>query len=145
MGCGASSLSHDDGRGSSAALLKTNETLQRLGVDSNTLSTITHTLRLADVNGDGSFEISELGRIFSVPPSNMFLPQLGKLFDVNADGNVSLLEFFTVLSQFHDGSAEVHISFAWRLFDTDNTGYLDKNELMEMMKHIYTHSAGTLT
>jgi Ca2+-binding EF-hand superfamily protein len=74
-----------------------------------------------------SKDVHEFAKLFEIESENPFLPRLAQLFDVSGDGQMSVFEFVVCLSQFSTSkSHQEHIYFAWRLFDTDDSGAMTK-------------------
>lgn len=64
-------------------------------------------------------------------------PASRRLFDVldrDGNGQVDMKEFIIGLSQFTDVSNEERVKFAFRIFDRDNSGFIDKDELMRIVR-----------
>ena len=97
----------------------------------------------ADRNKDGHVDVKEFAAIFDIEKNNPFLPRLVQLFDVSGDGQMSVFEFIVCLSQFSKNkSHQEHIYFAWRLFDTDDSGSLTKEEFVRVISGTYAYGGG---
>ncbi len=69
--------------------------------------------------------------------------RLFRLCDRNRDGTVDLKEFIVGLSQFSsDAPVEDKIFFAFKLFDDDNNGYIDRSELVGIIRSTCPPSVG---
>jgi len=68
-------------------------------------------------------------------------PELKKLFlehfDTNKDGSVSFKEYCIGLSVLVNGSTSDKIGFAFRIFDEDQNGFIEKQELVSMLSLQY--------
>ena len=81
-----------------------------------------------------SVDAREFAQFFDIERSNVFLPRLVALFDVSGDGHMSLYEFVVCLAQFSVNKKQSeHVYFAWRLFDTDDSGAMTKDEFVEAL------------
>ena len=109
-----------------------------------------------EVNAEGRIKPAEIKRIFSrfqaIDRSNKGLikyqdflvvmqrpdsessRRLFSLCDKEGSGEVDLKEFILGLTQFTDASPEDRVKFAFKLFDTDNSGYIDRKELTRVVK-----------
>ena len=56
------------------------------------------------------------------------------LCDKDGSGEIDLREFVLALSQLTDSSRDDRVKFAFKLFDTDNSGYIDRHELASIVK-----------
>lgn len=72
---------------------------------------------------------------------NLFADRIFDLFDVNRDGVIAFGEFVQSLSVFHPDTPEAEkISFAFRLYDLRHTGYIEWEELKEMVLALLNES-----
>ncbi|CAN4077045.1 unnamed protein product [Withania somnifera] len=76
---------------------------------------------------------------------NLFADRLFDLFDLKRNGIIEFGEFVRSLSIFHPKAPEEDkITFAFRVYDLKNTGYIERDELKEMILAILQESNLTL-
>ncbi|XP_020539747.1 calcineurin B-like protein 7 isoform X2 [Jatropha curcas] len=72
---------------------------------------------------------------------NIFAEKVFDLFDVKRNGVIEFGEFVRSLSIFHPNASEAEkITFAFRLFDLRDTGYIEREELKEMVLAVLAES-----
>ncbi|XP_028779813.1 calcineurin B-like protein 7 [Neltuma alba] len=72
---------------------------------------------------------------------NLFVDRMFDLFDVDRNGQIEFSEFVRSLSVFHPKTpAAVKINYAFKLYDLRRTGYIEREELKEMVLAILTES-----
>ncbi|KAJ6830728.1 calcineurin B-like protein 7 isoform X2 [Iris pallida] len=77
---------------------------------------------------------------------NLFADRIFDLFDVKRNGVIEFGEFVRSLSIFHpDTPAAEKITFAFRLYDLRNTGYIEREELKEMVLALFNESELSLS
>ncbi|CAO2835473.1 unnamed protein product [Amaranthus hypochondriacus] len=65
---------------------------------------------------------------------SLFLDRMFDLFDINKNGNIEFSEFVRSLSVFHPKTPKTDkIKYAFRLYDLRGTGYIEREELKEMV------------
>lgn len=72
---------------------------------------------------------------------SLFLDRMFDLFDVKQNGRVEFGEFVRTLSVFHPKTPEKEkIMYAFRLYDLRGTGYIEHEELKEMVLALFCES-----
>ncbi|XP_072993109.1 calcineurin B-like protein 7 [Typha latifolia] len=72
---------------------------------------------------------------------NLFTDRIFDLFDVKRNGVIEFGEFVRSLSIFHPNAPEAEkIAFAFRLYDLRHTGYIEREELKEMVLALLNES-----
>ncbi|KAM0041204.1 putative EF-hand domain-containing protein [Helianthus debilis subsp. tardiflorus] len=76
----------------------------------------------------------QLALLHSACGENLFLNKVFDLFDEKQNGVIEFEEFVHVLSIFHpSGPIEQKIDFSFRLYDLRKTGYIEREEVQEMI------------
>ncbi|XP_018678430.2 calcineurin B-like protein 7 isoform X2 [Musa acuminata AAA Group] len=72
---------------------------------------------------------------------NFFADRIFDLFDIKRNGVIEFGEFVRCLSIFHPNTEVAEkVSFAFRLYDLKNTGYIERDELKEMVLAILSET-----
>uniref|UniRef100_A0A6B2LKW6 EF-hand domain-containing protein n=1 Tax=Arcella intermedia TaxID=1963864 RepID=A0A6B2LKW6_9EUKA len=82
---------------------------------------------------DGLIDIVEFKRACGWEDSKV-AERIFHLFDINNDGHVNFEEFVSGLAIFKSGSTEEKLKFSFRLYDVDGDGFIQKKELLEMLR-----------
>ncbi|CAJ2645907.1 calcineurin B-like protein 1 [Trifolium pratense] len=72
---------------------------------------------------------------------NLFTSRIFDLFDVKRKGVIDFSDFVRALNVFHPNAPqEVKIDFSFRLYDLDNTGYIERDEVKQMINALLCES-----
>eukprot|EP00584_Thalassiosira_punctigera_P006801 CAMPEP_0172541744 /NCGR_PEP_ID=MMETSP1067-20121228/12506_1 /TAXON_ID=265564 ORGANISM="Thalassiosira punctigera, Strain Tpunct2005C2" /NCGR_SAMPLE_ID=MMETSP1067 /ASSEMBLY_ACC=CAM_ASM_000444 /LENGTH=651 /DNA_ID=CAMNT_0013327847 /DNA_START=163 /DNA_END=2115 /DNA_ORIENTATION=+ len=110
-----------------------------IGIVAKIHGDVNHVFKLVDVNGDGSIDKVELGKLFQELGHDISKEELGDVFlslDLNGDGMIHKKEFTTwyMKSEEHILSKVKPIFGA---FDTDKSGTIDRGEVRELLKTLH--------
>eukprot|EP00232_Nephroselmis_pyriformis_P008644 CAMPEP_0182882876 /NCGR_PEP_ID=MMETSP0034_2-20130328/18051_1 /TAXON_ID=156128 /ORGANISM="Nephroselmis pyriformis, Strain CCMP717" /LENGTH=287 /DNA_ID=CAMNT_0025015993 /DNA_START=182 /DNA_END=1041 /DNA_ORIENTATION=+ len=83
--------------------------------------------KMGQLDHDGFCSIFALKR-------DEYTDRLVRIFDIDNSGSISLREFIYGLSKFSGSEFELKVQFAYRLFDLDGDGTLDKFELTTALR-----------
>ncbi|KAK2426209.1 Calcineurin B-like protein 1 [Trifolium repens] len=77
---------------------------------------------------------------------NLFTSRIFDLFDVKRKGVIDFSDFVRALNVFHPNAPqEVKIDFSFRLYDLDNTGFIERDEVKQMITALLCESEIKLT
>ncbi|XP_061343898.1 calcineurin B-like protein 1 [Gastrolobium bilobum] len=77
---------------------------------------------------------------------NLFTSRIFDLFDVKRKGVIDFGDFVRALNVFHPNAPEdVKIDFSFRIYDLDNTGFIERHEVKQMINALLCESEIKLT
>lgn len=79
-------------------------------------------------------------QFFPLGDPEKFATFIFKVFDQNSDGCISFKEFVTALSITSRGSLDEKLDWAFSLYDVDKDGFITKDEMLYIVKSIYSVS-----
>merc|ERR1712048_252413 len=82
--------------------------------------------------GSGAIDYEEFIAALDME-NNTISRQMFKVFDMDGSESIELKEFIVVLSRYTSASKTEKLKFAFMMFDEDGSGYIERNELLEMM------------
>jgi len=96
-----------------------------------------------DKNGEGQINKADFQRCFghgNYHPS--FSDRIFDIFDSDKDGDIDFMEYASGLSILMKGTAEEKSEFGFKLFDSENSGYVGLKEFKRVFTHIFLTLAG---
>jgi serine/threonine-protein phosphatase 2B regulatory subunit len=119
---------------------RAHEAFQQMGLDDNDVDKF-HSLYLKmDKDNGGSIDIQEFYRYFRLQRSP-FSDRVFQVMDGDGSKELDFVEFVVSLWNFCSLNLGGLILFAFTLYDADDSGELEMDELMVMLKEIYGSSA----
>ncbi|XP_064597396.1 calmodulin-A-like [Liolophura sinensis] len=106
------------------------------------IAEIKEAFKMFDKNGDGVISITELGtvlRALGQNPTNKNLEEMIKQADITQNGVIDFNEFTRLVSVKGLKSQEEEkeeLRLAFKIFDRDNSNFIDSAELAEVMKRL---------
>lgn len=69
--------------------------------------------------------------------SEQFAKHVFRTFDKNGDGRLDFREFLIGMSMSGSSDPETLLSWAFKVYDIDSTGYIDRSEMTEIFKSVF--------
>jgi len=86
-----------------------------------------------DTDGSGLIGYDEFQQILGQEDSPM-LRQMFNIFDTDGSGELELKEFIVGLSTYTSSSPQDKLRFAFTMYDEDQSGFIERNELLALIK-----------
>ncbi|XP_053178532.1 guanylyl cyclase-activating protein 2-like [Scomber japonicus] len=96
----------------------------------------------------GSLYLHEFKRMFGVQndtPESQYMDIIFQAFDMNHDNTMDFMEYVAALHLVLRGKLEDKLRWSFKVFDSDNNGRLDKEELRKIVKIIYKIKKASVT
>lgn len=96
----------------------------------------------------GSLHLHEFKRMFGVKYGTVeaqYMETLFKAFDMNHDNTMDFMEYVAALHLVLRGRLEDKLRWSFKVFDNDDNGYLDKQEISKIIRIIYKIKKGSST
>merc|ERR1712098_669108 len=84
-------------------------------------------------DGSGVINYSEFCEILEQPEGPM-MQRMFAVFDRDGSGEIELKEFMVGLSSYTNSTGEEKLKFAFMMFDEDQNGFLEREELMKILR-----------
>lgn len=92
-------------------------------------------------NPGGKLDKEQFKRLYSkvFPQGNAaaFAEHTFRTYDRDSDGTLNFKEFMVSTSVKTRGTLEERIKWAFEMYDVDNNGYIERDEMLEIVKAIY--------
>merc|ERR1719359_2814546 len=86
-----------------------------------------------DVDKSGAIEYEEFLLALDID-DNKTSRQMFRVFDMDESNTIELKEFIVVLSRYTTAAKSEKLRFAFMMFDEDGSGFIEKNELITMLR-----------
>merc|ERR1712003_3536 len=86
-----------------------------------------------DLDKSGAIDYQEFYMCLEME-DNTITRQMFKVFDMDGSESIELKEFIVVLSRYTSASKSEKLKFAFMMFDEDGSGYIERDELVEMLR-----------
>ncbi|XP_054472651.1 guanylyl cyclase-activating protein 2-like [Anoplopoma fimbria] len=96
----------------------------------------------------GSLYLHEFKRMFGVhhgTPESQYMDSIFRAFDMNQDNTMDFIEYVAALNLVLRGKLEDKLRWSFKVFDSDNNGHLDRNELRKIVRIIYKIKKGSVS
>ncbi|XP_059211626.1 guanylyl cyclase-activating protein 2-like [Centropristis striata] len=88
----------------------------------------------------GSLYLHEFKRMFGVQsgtPESQYMDSIFRAFDMNHDNTMDFIEYVAAINLVLRGNLEDKLRWSFKVFDSDDNGRLDRDELRKIVKIIY--------
>ncbi|XP_020503290.1 guanylyl cyclase-activating protein 2-like [Labrus bergylta] len=95
----------------------------------------------------GSLYLHEFKKMFGVQtgtPESDYMDNIFRAFDMNNDNTMDFIEYVAALNLVLRGKLEDKLRWSFKVFDSDDNGYLDRSELRKIVKIIYRIKKGSV-
>merc|ERR1719446_1987739 len=86
-----------------------------------------------DVDKSGAIEYEEFLMALDID-DNKTSRQMFRVFDMDESNTIELKEFIVVLSRYTTAAKSEKLKFAFMMFDEDGSGFIEKDELINMLQ-----------
>ncbi|XP_038557721.1 guanylyl cyclase-activating protein 2-like [Micropterus salmoides] len=96
----------------------------------------------------GLLFLHEFKRFFGVDPTGEasdYAENMFRAFDKNGDNTIDFLEFVAALNLVFRGDLEHKLRWSFKVYDKDNNGFVDRDELRSIIDSLYRIKQGTKT
>ncbi|KAM9861145.1 guanylyl cyclase-activating protein 2-like [Aulostomus maculatus] len=96
----------------------------------------------------GSLYLHEFKRMFGVQsgtPESQYMDNIFRAFDMNHDNTMDFIEYVAALHLVLRGKLEDKLRWSFKVFDGDDNGRLDRQELRKIVRIIYKIKGGCVT
>ncbi|KAL2089059.1 hypothetical protein ACEWY4_015958 [Coilia grayii] len=97
----------------------------------------------------GCLYLHEFKKIFGIKnddgPESLYMDNLFRSFDMNGDDTLDFIEYVAALHLVLRGKLEDKLRWSFKVFDDDENGRLDRDELKKIIKLIYKMKQGKMT
>ncbi|XP_045894454.1 guanylyl cyclase-activating protein 2-like [Micropterus dolomieu] len=96
----------------------------------------------------GLLFLHEFKRFFGVDPTGEasdYAENMFRAFDKNGDNTIDFLEFVAALNLVFRGDLEHKLHWSFKVYDKDNNGFVDRDELRSIIDSLYRIKQGTKT
>ena len=93
---------------------------------------------MLDLNNDGEISYEELlyaYRTIYGPEADLIVENIFSNIDLDQSGTISFSEFITFATQITNNFSQEQLKEAFRLFDADNDGLIDRKEINEIIQY----------
>ena len=116
-------------------------TLDALNIEPKSIERLHEVFVQIDRDGSGEISLSEFFRFFShkrrFPNKSKFSKRVFSIMDADGSGELSFVEFVVALWNFCTFTKPALLRFSFELYDDDDSGYLDPEEIRLILREVY--------